>query len=320
MSDSKINRDQLNTKIKNHTLIEVIGQGGDAVVIKALDNRNNKIVAIKLLRTKKQLSSLQKKHQQLRFKREIVLCSKLNHPNIIKLLENGQTKKGELYAVYEYFNGETLKDSIIKSNGLSPQILALIMIQVLDALIHIHKNSIIHCDLKPENIMISSEGSSLKAKIMDFGISKITRPYSTKDNSEFIQDRKSMGTPAYSAPEQLRGEQPTIKFDLYAWGLIFLEGLTGKRVIEGNSILELIKQQLSSNPIYIPPQLTKHKIGRLLRNVLEKNSNTRCGDTKMLYREISAMNFEHLKIDFINNKNTVQQYDDTETIFFSKST
>ncbi|QKX07054.1 TOMM system kinase/cyclase fusion protein [Aquimarina sp. TRL1] len=312
MNTSNNQKADSDLEIKNYTIIELIGEGGYGKVYKALQKSTEQTVAIKLLKFSLTLDENKKKQQIHRFERETKLCAEISHPNIVKMLDKGYTTTGEPFAVFEYISGVTLKDLIIKNNGLAPQKAALLMGQVLDALVSAHKKGIVHRDLKPQNIMVTNTGAAPVAKVLDFGIGAITHEVRSKDYMSLTLTKEMVGTPAYSAPEQLRGEAPTVKSDLYAWGLVLIECLTGQPVIHGNSVAEIFQQQLHPSNIVLPASLAGHEIADILRKVLDKKSRTRIGDATRLYNDFIKINFQSLVGNLSEKKVTHAIDSDTE--------
>ena len=148
-----------------YELVEFIGKGGMALVYRAVDQRTGHSVAVKILRPEFN----QDAEFLGRFEREAVAASKMSHHNIVNLLDVGQD--GDLrYLVMEYVNGRTLKDVIRQKGALPPAVAAQIGIRILSALQHAHKNGIIHRDIKPQNILVHSDGL---IKVGDFGIARV---------------------------------------------------------------------------------------------------------------------------------------------------
>jgi len=296
--------------INNYAYLDRIGEGGYGLVFKAEQLSTGQVVAIKTIKFKEGISE-QKKNQQLsRFERETKLCTEINHPNIVQLLDKGYSDNGEPYAVFEYIDGETLKEFILRNNGLIASEMAALMIQVLDALVCAHAKGIVHRDLKPHNIMVSKLGSKYHTKILDFGIGAFTHDFRSVDYQSLTVTQDVLGTPTYSAPEQLRGEAPTVKSDLYAWGLIVIECLTGKPVMDGGSIAEVFQQQLMPSNVPIPPAIVGHDLGNLLRRVLEKNPRNRAGDVESVFKEFEKINFNTLTGDIAIQRKSVTNFED----------
>ena len=275
--------------LKNYTIHHEIGEGSNGCIYKATQLTTGQTVAIKTLKYKDQIDEQGKKQQMDRFEHEARLCAGINHPNIVKIIDRGLADKHQPYAVFEYVEGQSLREYILQNKSLKAKEAGLLMGQVLEALVSAHKMGIVHRDLKPHNIMVSDLGTKKHIKILDFGISAFAHKpaYAHAALSELPPDFQ--GTPAYCAPEQLRGEPPTIKSDLYAWGLIFIECLTGKTVMAGKSIAEILEMQLSPSEVFIPAVLTSHPLGGVLKKVLHKNQELRPDDTLKLYEEFSAI-------------------------------
>lgn len=284
----------IDPSIPNYILLEKIGEGGFGLVYKAKQTNTGQLVAVKVLKNNKDLDKQKAAHQKARFERETQLSAQINHPHIVKLLDKGYTENNELFAVFEYVAGETLKDFIIRNGSLSATETGILMGQALDALVCAHEQGIVHRDLKPQNLMVMQTGSQRHIKILDFGIGAFTHEYRTKDYKSLTLTKEMVGTPSYSAPEQLRGEPPTVKSDLYAWGLILIECLTGRTVMEGDSIAEIFQQQLQAAHVPLPAAILDHPLAGLLRRVLEKNARIRVSDTAKLYEEYAAINFNSI--------------------------
>ena len=280
--------------IENYLLLEQIGEGGNGLVYKAEQISTGQHVAIKTLKLQGILDPQKRKHQVARFEREANLCARINHHNIVRLIDKGLTDQQDPYAVFEFVSGITLKQLVTQKQGLSALETKQLMVQVLDALICAHENGVIHRDLKPQNIMVTNTGARAHVKILDFGIGTFTQDFKNAEYQTLTLTQEFLGTPNYSAPEQLRGEPPTQKTDLYAWGLILLECLTGKPVIKGKSIAEVFQQQLMPSHVSMPPAIIGHPLGDLMRRVLEKNPQRRITSAQLILDEIEVINFNTL--------------------------
>ncbi|MDI9311416.1 MAG: TOMM system kinase/cyclase fusion protein [Limnohabitans sp.] len=277
-----------------YEIIEKIGEGGFGTVYKAIKKSTNQFVAIKTIKFKESIT-LQKKQQYLaRFERETEICAEINHPHIVRLLDKGYYKNKDPYAVYEFVSGKNLKDHILENKGLSANETGELMGQILDALACAHKKGIVHRDLKPNNIMITKTGAKPFIKVLDFGIGAFTQDVRSVDYKNLTITQEVLGTPTYCAPEQLRGEPPTVKSDLYAWGLILIECLTGEPVMQGNSVAEVFQQQLSSHNVPLPPAIFGHPLADFLRRILHKNTKQRVGNTETIYNDYTKINFNTL--------------------------
>jgi TOMM system kinase/cyclase fusion protein len=290
---------EINFKSKTYTLTGKIGEGGFGVVYKAINNKTQQFVAIKLLRLGAELSTEQRFRHIRRFERETLLCSKLQHPNIVRLLDRGQYDKF-VFAVFEFIEGKTLKEHLFSSGMFAPTEAAEIMAQVLDALVHAHSMGIVHRDIKPANIMLTNVGAKIHAKILDFGISALTHELRQDDYHSITLTQETLGTPSYSAPEQLRGEPPTPKSDLYVWGLVFIECLTGVPTISGASLAAVFQKQLNPVDVPLPTAIAGHPIAPLLRRVLNKTLSERESNALILYNSFTKIDFSTLVGTIIN--------------------
>lgn len=298
----------------NYALDEKIGEGGYGLVYKAKQVSTGQIVAIKMLKLQKEKGDQYLKRQVLRFERETQLCAEMNHPNIVKLLDRGFSAAGEPFAVFEYISGCSLKELIHTSRGLSPVVTKELMGQVLDALACAHSLGIVHRDLKPANIMVTQTGSKQHAKILDFGIGAFTKNEQSHDTRDLTLLNEALGTPTYSAPEQLRGEFPTLKSDLYAWGLILIECLKGRPAIEGGSVAEIFHNQLNALNVPLPPFIAGHPLADLLRRVLDKSHHKRMGDAKSVFEEYVLINFNTIVGDLSDRNAEGELLDDDLTV------
>lgn len=278
---------------KGYRLIRLLGEGGAASVFMARQASTGQTVALKLLR---QGAADQRQGQRRieRFERETLLCAQLHHPHIVRLLDQGRTDQGQLYAVFEFVPGETLQDLLHRKGALSAPAAGELLGQVLDALACAHAQGIVHRDLKPQNIMVTATGTRTHVKILDFGIAALIPDRQLADYRKLTISEETMCSPSYSAPEQLRGEPPTVKTDLYAWGLLFVECLTGKPAIYGVTLAEIFHKQLSGTDVPIPPALFGHPLADLLRKVLRKNPIERAERAALLYEEFRQINLANI--------------------------
>jgi len=277
-----------------YQLVEKIGEGGFGRVYKAIHLKTKQFVAIKLL-TLNPNFDLEKRTRHIeRFERETLLGSRLHHPNIVGLLDKGQCDNGLIYAVFEFVDGQSLKDRLIDAGALPPLDAADIMAQVLDALAYAHQQGVIHRDIKPANIILKKIGAKTYAKILDFGIGAFVHGFRELDYKSITLTQESLGTPSYSAPEQLRGEPPTPKSDLYVWGLVFIECLTGRPAISGTNLASIFHKQLNQSNVPLPAAIAGHPVAALLRRVLHKKADERTASAADIYNQLTQLNFASL--------------------------
>ena len=258
-----------------YEVLERIGAGGFANVFRGRQIATGQIVAIKELRIERAGGTPDADEQVTRFRRETQICAELQHPNIVPLLDSAETEDGRLCAVFAYVSGWDLDDLLAAEGALEPAEAVHLMTQVIDAISSAHARGIIHRDLKPANIMISATGARRNAFVLDFGLGTIADDQKSRDYRRLTLDGAYLGTPFYSAPEQILGEPPTPRTDLYAWGLVLLECLTGESALGARTPHEAIHRHLSPEPVPIPAALISHELGRLLRRVTEKKVDAR---------------------------------------------
>ncbi|WNG36943.1 TOMM system kinase/cyclase fusion protein [Archangium violaceum] len=273
---------------ERYEIVCLVGQGGFGQVYKARQLTTEQEVAIKVLLPPNRGDERELQKQLARFRREMRICSKLFHPNLLRPIDSGQTDEGLLYSVFEFVPGENLAQVLEQEGSLDAREAIRLMIQVLDALDCAHQRGVIHRDIKPQNIMITSTGARRNALILDFGLSTLTDEFRTESNSGISSISELLGTPAYAAPEQIRGLQPDMRSDLYSWGLVHLECLTGQMVMKGYTLQALLEKQLGPEPVPIPEALEGLRLGELLRQVTEKDIEKRNVTAAAVLRELEV--------------------------------
>lgn len=213
---------------------EIIGVGGMAVVYKAYDNIDDRIVAIKILKDE----YLTNEEFKRRFKNESKAIAVLSHPNIVRVYNVSFGDRLQ-YIVMEYVDGITLKEYIEQQGVVNWKEAVHFMGQILAALQHAHDKGIVHQDIKPQNIMLLQDGT---IKVTDFGIARFSR-MDSKTTSE-----NAIGSVHYISPEQARGEMTDDKADIYSVGVVMYEMLTGQLPFQSDSAVSVAIMQLQQDP------------------------------------------------------------------------
>jgi serine/threonine protein kinase/tetratricopeptide (TPR) repeat protein len=221
-------------------VIEKIGEGGMGVVYQARDTRLKRTVALKFLNAGNSDSSSRR-----RFLREAQAASALNHPNIISIFDIGETADA-VYIVMEYVQGRTLAQ-MIPRDGLPPELALSYARQICEALSSAHQAGVVHRDLKPGNIMIGPGG---RLKILDFGLAKVEESQADDATATMPLTVKGgfLGTVSYAAPEQALGREVDSRADIFSFGILLHEMLTGRRPFQGASAFELMHEIAYGEP------------------------------------------------------------------------
>jgi TOMM system kinase/cyclase fusion protein len=247
-----------------YEILGELGSGSFGHVYQARQISTGQSVAIKLLSPREGSGSSTGREAE-RFRRETRICAEFSHTNIVQLIDSGETQGGQLYAVFAHVPGETLEQALSRDGALSVRESIRLMTQVLDALACAHARGIVHRDLKPENLMLSGTGARRNALVMDFGLGGLAEARRRQEWQTLTQTQEFLGTPLYTAPEQLAGDPASERSDLYAWGLIFLECLTGRHPFDGAGAMERLLA--GGGTVEIPAWLRGHRLGELLETV-----------------------------------------------------
>jgi serine/threonine protein kinase/Tfp pilus assembly protein PilF len=238
------------------------------VVYLAHDTKLDRQVAIKSLP-----GELMDNHKaRSRFSREARVLASLNHPNIATIYEELKEAEGAGFLVLEYVPGDTLAERIGRKKLKVEEALT-IGLQIAEAVAAAHEKGVIHRDLKAGNIKITPEG---KVKVLDFGLAKAVGGETLNQQSTITEPGRIIGTPAYMSPEQARGEQTDERSDIWSFGCVLYEMLTGRVPFEGGTPSDTLANILQSSPDWqVLPQNTPANIQVLLRRCLEKDPHRR---------------------------------------------
>src|ERR1700678_242735 len=275
------------TKLGPYEIQSSIAAGGMGEVYRARDSRLSRVVPIKILPP----SFSADPDRLQRFALECRATAALNHPNILSIFDIGEDRAAP-YVVSELLEGETLRDRL--REGPLPSRKAIDYArQIASGLAAAHDKGIVHRDLKPENLFITNDG---RAKILDFGLAKLTRPEHDASGDAPTQQIATdagtvMGTVGYMAPEQVRGKPADPRSDIFAFGAILYEMLSGKRAFHGDSPVDTMSAILKEDP----PDLTETNrnissaLERIVRHCLEKNPAERFQSARDLAFNLEAL-------------------------------
>jgi Tol biopolymer transport system component/predicted Ser/Thr protein kinase len=252
--------------ISHYRIINKLGAGGMGEVYLAEDTKLDRQVAIKFLPPE----SIADEQAKKRLIREAKAAAKLDHSNICSIYEVAE-EEGRAFIVMQYVEGETLAARIQRQPLEAKETLDL-AVQVADAFAQAHARGIIHRDIKPANIMLSAQG---QAKVMDFGLAKVVQQKSLIESdapTESLLTERGMivGTVPYMSPEQVNGETVDARSDIFAFGAVLYEMVTGQRAFQGSSVMATMAAVLSQEPKPLPAKVPDD-LAKAIRRCLEKN-------------------------------------------------
>ncbi|MGI8989486.1 MAG: serine/threonine protein kinase [Bryobacteraceae bacterium] len=264
--------------ISHFEIVEKLGEGGMGIVYKARDTQLDRFVALKVLPA----HLVADPNRRRRFMQEAKAASALNHPNIITVYEISSYGDGEFIAM-EFVRGKTL-DELIGRKGLTLDRTLKYALQISEALAAAHAGGIVHRDVKPANIMVTDSGL---VKVLDFGLAKLTEPVGadldgsgvTRNVDEMLRTTEGTiaGTAAYMSPEQAEGKPVDSRTDIFSFGSVLYETITGQRAFQGASPLSVLTSVLRDDPRpvaaiagSVPPELE-----RIVNRCLRKDPDRR---------------------------------------------
>jgi serine/threonine protein kinase len=260
--------------IQTYHIDELLGEGGMGAVYRATDTVLERPVALKMLR-----AELLNQPQILdRFRSEAQILAKLNHPNVATLY-NFVREEGDYYMVMEYVEGQTLEQWLSQYGSLPTSLAVQVVQQALEGLHHAHKRGILHRDLKPANLMVTPEGV---VKLTDFGIARIM------GSQRMTLVNGLVGTPAYMAPEQIQGLEPSPQSDVHAMGLVLYELLSGQVPFAATSPFETMERVMRMVPPALRPQLAHlpPALDEILNKALQKDPANRFADARQFQKAL----------------------------------
>src|SRR6188474_2813410 len=269
------------SRVGSYEIVSSVGAGGMGEVYRARDSKLKRDVAIKVLPA----DVAGNRERLTRFEREAHLLASLNHPHIASIY-GLEENSGVPALVMELVDGETLSDLMARGPLPVDEAISLAR-QIAEALEYAHEHGVVHRDLKPANVIVSREG---KVKVLDFGLAKaITGEGGDASSSDATHSPTMtspatragiiLGTAAYMAPEQARGKNVDRRADVWAFGVVLYEMLTGTRLFEGETVSDTIAAILTKTPAFDRlPASTPSGVRRLLERCLDRDPKQRLRD------------------------------------------
>ena len=277
-------------KLGHYEVLEKLGEGGMGVVWKARDTRLDRFVALKVLPAEK----MGEPERERRFVQEARAASALNHPNIITIYDIDRADDASFIAM-EFVHGKAL-DQLIPRKGLRLNEALKYATQIADALSAAHAAGIVHRDLKPGNVMVNENGN---VKVLDFGLAKLTEQGAggeftrteTIAQSAKTEEGKIVGTVSYMSPEQAEGKKVDARSDIFAFGALLYEMLTGRRAFQGDSKLSTLAAILNNEPEPVEQVVSgiPREVTRIVQRCLRKDPQRRAqgmADVKLALEEL----------------------------------
>jgi eukaryotic-like serine/threonine-protein kinase len=271
------------SQLGHYRIVEKIGAGGMGEVYRAQDEHLGRDVAVKVLPP----GTLSDESARKRFREEALILSKLNHPNIATI-HDFDTQAGADFLVMEYVPGVTLSERLA-TGPLPEKEVACLGGQLAEGLAAAHERGVIHRDLKPGNLRLTSDG---RLKILDFGLAKLVQPVSGDAETQSLSETRALaGTLPYMAPEQLKGERVDARSDLWAVGIALYEMATGRHPFEGKTSTAVTDQILHA-PVpalqELQPRLSS-RLADIILKCLEKDAENRYQSAKELQVDLRRL-------------------------------
>jgi non-specific serine/threonine protein kinase len=302
-------------QIDRYRIISLIGKGGMGSVYLAEDTELDRKVAIKFLQNEYGLDTNKLK----RFRQEAKATSALNHPNILTVYEIGKVDNTN-YIVTEFIEGKTLRDLISEKDSLALREIIKIAIQTAEAIAQAHTAGIIHRDIKPENIMVRTDGY---VKVLDFGLAKLFE----SDANQLNKQSQALSTPglikgtvSYMSPEQARGLNVDKRTDIWSFGVVLYEILTGKTPFSGETLTDTLVSIIHEEPhrLNLLRSDIPSELSLLINKSLQKTPNERYPDFEDLFEDLKSIK---RNLDFAEHehKNLHDLSEDQETRLLDSS-
>jgi tRNA A-37 threonylcarbamoyl transferase component Bud32 len=274
-------------RIGNCRIVEEVASGGMAVVYRAIQEHLNRVVAIKALKT-----SVSADEQLVtRFEREARSLAGLQHENIIHVYDFHR-ERGALFIVMEYVRGIDLYDLLERCGRLPYDVAAVIAMQVARALDYVHYHGIVHRDIKPANIMVARQGG---VKLMDFGIAR-----DQNYDHDLTMTGTGIGTPSYMSPEQILGDRPDSRSDIFSLGIVLYQMVTGRKPFiedEEKSVMHKIRLERHVRARKLNAEIPR-ELGRIIDKCLHKEPRNRFQSGQALVMALERFLAKHVEMNY----------------------
>jgi serine/threonine-protein kinase len=273
-----------------YRVTQILGEGGMGRVYLAEQQMGTNVrkVAVKTLQAQ------YAKDQQVlaRFHRECGTVSELEHPNTIQFFDFGQTPDGQLYIAMEFVQGESLSDAM-KQGPMRPDRVLRILAQVCGSLEEAHGRGVVHRDLKPDNVILTTRaGQADFVKVLDFGIAKRSEAKDQAQEQKLTQQGMVLGTPPYMSPEQFTGKELDLRSDIYSLGVMAYEMLTGRLPFEADTPWQWATQHMTAQPFPFEASAVSANIPGPMKQAimrsLSKDRDQRQGTVRQFYEELAG--------------------------------
>jgi serine/threonine protein kinase len=271
----------LGLTIGSYTVTNRISEGGCAAVYKAVHNTLSRTVAIKVMHDR----LVSQDSMVRRFEKEAKVLSLLEHNNIAQVYDFGVLDDGRPFIIMQFVDGESLADLIKRNGALSVKEALPILYGIANGLAAVHEQGLLHRDLKPSNILIEKNSST--AKIVDFGIAK-----SGNDQASMLtQTGETIGTPSYMSPEQCQGNELDARTDIYSFGCVMYEVLSGAQAFSGRSIMDIMYKHLHEEPAQFDSGLCLPlPLQAVIFHCLSKDHNARYASVRDVLEDVDKAN------------------------------
>ena len=305
MTNEKTDALANDSRIGHYKIVSKLGAGGMGEVFLAQDTKLDRKVALKILPPE----FAKDKDRMSRFVREAKSASALNHPNIITIHEIGESD-GTHFIATEFIDGKTLND-YAKSNPLNYKSALEIAIQVASALDDAHSAGIVHRDIKPDNVMVRSNGL---VKLLDFGIAKLSVANTSSEDATAIQAQTQagiiIGTPQFMSPEQARGKGVDHQTDIFSFGVVFYEMLSGSSPFAGETVSDIIAAVLTKEAK--PLENIPSELAAIVQKTLQKDKQKRYQTAKDLLDDLKEVK-QDLEIQSRLGRNSAPNFAEPKT-------